>query len=76
MHTHTAISTQDDDEREVLRCIMSNSRLSEHFLALARDLDVLEPKAPEDVYKSHLAGACVQGAVNHSTGRTQAVFAV
>jgi len=26
-------------------------------LALARDLDVMEPKVPEDVYKSHLIGA-------------------
>ena len=42
--------------REELRAIMSNSLLSEHYLALARDLDVLEPKVPEDVYKSHLAG--------------------
>jgi hypothetical protein len=41
----------------VLREIISNSRLSEHFLALARDLDVMEPKVPEDVYKTHLTGA-------------------
>jgi hypothetical protein len=33
---------------------MSNTRLSERYLALARDLDVLEPKLPEDVYKMHL----------------------
>lgn len=33
---------------------MSNVKLSERFLALARDLDVLEPKVPEDVYKMHL----------------------
>lgn len=44
----------DDDLREALRAIASNSKLSEHFLALARDLDVMEPKVPEDVYKSHL----------------------
>ncbi len=36
--------------------IATRSKLSEHFLALARDLDVLEPKVPEDVYKSHLIG--------------------
>lgn len=49
---------QDDDERDVLREIISNSKLSEHFLALARDLDVMEPKVPEEVYKTHLTGAC------------------
>jgi len=32
----------------------SNVRLSERYLALARDLDVMEAKTPDDVYKSHL----------------------
>lgn len=39
--------------------IISNSKLSEHFLALGRDLDVMEAKAPEDVYKTHLVGVKV-----------------
>lgn len=34
--------------------IMSNSHLNTHFLNLARELDIMEPKTPEDVYKSHL----------------------
>ncbi|ETV80823.1 hypothetical protein H257_06289 [Aphanomyces astaci] len=34
---------------------IGNSELSDKFLALARDLDVLEPKTPEDIYKSHLS---------------------
>ncbi|KAJ1536393.1 proteasome regulatory particle base subunit [Nowakowskiella sp. JEL0078] len=42
--------TEDDD----LNNILSNAELSEQFYSLARDLDVLEPKAPEDIYKSHL----------------------
>lgn len=32
----------------------SNSRLPELYAALGRDLDVMEPKLPEDVYKMHL----------------------
>lgn len=40
--------------QETLKEIMSNGRLSEFFLSLARDLDVMEPKTPEDIYKSHL----------------------
>ncbi|GBG62353.1 hypothetical protein CBR_g30307 [Chara braunii] len=43
-----------DDEREVLQEIISNSKLSEGYLALARDLDVMEAKTPEDIYKAHL----------------------
>ena len=34
--------------------ILSNTKLSEKFLTLARDLDVMEPKLPEDIYKMHL----------------------
>ena len=32
----------------------SNTKLSEQYLSLARDLDVMEAKTPEDVYKMHL----------------------
>jgi hypothetical protein len=52
----TSTCLQDEAERDTLREIISNSKLSEHFLALARDLDVMEPKVPEDVYKTHLTG--------------------
>ena len=44
-----------DDEDEELNALCGNSKLSECFLNLARDVDVLEPKTPEDIYKSHLA---------------------
>ncbi len=40
----------DEEVREELRKINSNSRLSEMFLSLARDLDVMEPKSPEEVW--------------------------
>ena len=40
---------EDEDLREKVGGIISNSRLSERFLALARDLDVMEARAPEDV---------------------------
>ena len=39
----------DSDLREELRKINSNSRLSELYLALARDLDVMEAKTPDEV---------------------------
>jgi 26S proteasome regulatory subunit N1 len=56
-------AVEDDEAREALREIISNSKLSEHYLTLARDLDVMEAKLPEDVYKSHLTeGRAPQGA--------------
>ena len=44
------VETEDED----LLPILNNESLSEHFLALAKDLNVAEPKTPEDIYKSHL----------------------
>lgn len=41
----------DDDEREVCQEIINNSKLSEGYLSLARDIEVMEPKSPEDIYK-------------------------
>lgn len=44
-------NTDDDDD---LVELMSNSLRSNQFINLARELDIMEPKTPEDVYKSHL----------------------
>jgi 26S proteasome regulatory subunit N1 len=43
-----------ESEDENLQGIISNSKLSEHFKSLARDLDVMEPKHPNAIFKSHL----------------------
>ena len=42
------------ENSDTLKELMSNSRLNSTFINLARELDILEPKQPEDVYKSHL----------------------
>ncbi|KAF5744081.1 hypothetical protein HS088_TW08G00674 [Tripterygium wilfordii] len=57
-----------DEDREALQEIMNNTKLSEGYLTLARDIEVMEPKSPEDIYKAHLldgrasAGASVDSA--------------
>uniref|UniRef100_U5EY74 26S proteasome non-ATPase regulatory subunit 2 n=1 Tax=Corethrella appendiculata TaxID=1370023 RepID=U5EY74_9DIPT len=45
---------EEINDYEDLREIMSNAHLNNHFLNLGRELDIMEPKTPEDVYKSHL----------------------
>lgn len=63
-------AVEDDQLREALQEIISNSKLSEHFLALARDLDVMEPKTAEDVYKTHLVdGRAPSGAAAVDSAR-------
>jgi len=46
----TRFETEDDD----LFSIISYEGLSEHFRSLARDLDTLEAKTPEQIFKTHL----------------------
>lgn len=41
-------------EDEKLNEILRSSRQSEYFLKIAKDLDIIEPKTPEEIYKIHL----------------------
>ncbi|WJX91340.1 26S proteasome non-ATPase regulatory subunit 2 A [Trifolium repens] len=43
-----------EEDREILQDILNNSKLSEGYLTLARDIEVMEPKSPGDIYKEHL----------------------
>uniref|UniRef100_A0A0D6R055 26S proteasome non-ATPase regulatory subunit 2 homolog n=1 Tax=Araucaria cunninghamii TaxID=56994 RepID=A0A0D6R055_ARACU len=58
----------NEEQREQLQEIINNLKLSEGFLTLARDLEIMEAKTPEDIYKAHLidgrasAGASVDSA--------------
>ncbi|RXM99756.1 26S proteasome non-ATPase regulatory subunit 2, partial [Acipenser ruthenus] len=46
--------SEDVEDYEDLTEIMSNVQLNSNFLALARELDIMEPKVPDDIYKTHL----------------------
>ena len=43
---------EDDDELE--KATRGQEWMQNNFQVLAKQLDVLEPKLPEDIYKSHL----------------------
>jgi len=45
---------EEMDDYEDFTEILSNSHLNTHFLSLGRELDIMDPKTPEDIYKSHL----------------------
>mmetsp|Transcript_17190 Transcript_17190/g.44108 ORF Transcript_17190/g.44108 Transcript_17190/m.44108 type:complete len:912 (-) Transcript_17190:167-2902(-) len=64
----------DEDEREALLEIMSNSKLSEYYLMLARDLDVMEPKTPQDVYKNHLVDGSAPAGIDSAKQNLAATF--
>ncbi|KAK0641627.1 armadillo-type protein [Cercophora newfieldiana] len=56
------------EDQEVLECL-GNIRLPEHFKALGKELNILEPKTTEDIYKSHLESTRVAGLTNFDSAR-------
>lgn len=63
----------DDDEHaeedaEIAECL-SNLKLPDHFKALGKELNILEPKTTEDIYKSHLESSRVAGMTNFDSSR-------
>ena len=55
----------DPDE---LACL-NNAKLPEYFQTLAKELNILEPKMPEDIYKSHLESTRTAGLTNVDSAR-------
>jgi 26S proteasome regulatory subunit N1 len=51
-HNRSPHELEGEDE---LNELIGNGKLSEIFLAVAADMNVSEPKTPEDIFKSHLA---------------------
>lgn len=43
---------------------MSNAHVNDHFQSLARELDIMEPKTPEEVYKTWLEGLVLRPSYN------------
>jgi 26S proteasome regulatory subunit N1 len=43
----------ETDDQELMDCL-NNTYLPDHFKTLAKELNILDPKMPEDIYKTHL----------------------
>ncbi|MCJ1313356.1 proteasome regulatory particle base subunit [Agyrium rufum] len=57
----------EDDER-IAECL-GNMKLSEYFKTLGKELNILDPKVPEDIYKSHLESSRTAGLTNVDSAR-------
>ncbi|KAK8486481.1 hypothetical protein V6N11_045142 [Hibiscus sabdariffa] len=55
---------RNDDDRIHLQDIINNAKLSENYLTLARDMEVLEPKYLEDLHKAWSCQACAGSSVD------------
>ncbi|KAL2133895.1 hypothetical protein VTI74DRAFT_1460 [Chaetomium olivicolor] len=56
------------DDEDIVECL-GNVRLVDHFKALGTELNILEPKTTEDIYKSHLESGRVAGMTNFDSAR-------
>ncbi|KAH8602015.1 armadillo-type protein [Bisporella sp. PMI_857] len=63
-----ALPAESQEEQEIEECL-NNTKLPEHFKALAKELNILDPKSTEDIYKSHLESNRVAGLTNLDSAR-------
>ncbi|CAF9913785.1 proteasome regulatory particle base subunit [Imshaugia aleurites] len=54
---------------EKLVACLSNTKLPDYFKTLAKELNILEPKMPEEIYKSHLESTRTAGLTNVDSAR-------
>ncbi|KOS17843.1 26S proteasome regulatory subunit rpn-1 [Escovopsis weberi] len=52
-----------EEDRELYESL-HNLQLADHFKALGKELNILDPKSTEDIYKSHLESSRVAGMTN------------
>ena len=57
-----------EEDAEIAECL-SNTKLPDHFKSLAKELNILDPKTTEDIYKSHLESSRVAGLTNVDSAR-------
>lgn len=62
------VPSEAEEDQELLECL-SNTKLPDHFKSLAKELNILEPKMPEDIYKSHLESSRTAGLTNVDSAR-------
>jgi 26S proteasome regulatory subunit N1 len=58
----------DDDDPELQEC-MNNTRLPDYYKALGKELNILDPKTPDDIYKTHLESSRTAGLTNTDSAR-------
>jgi len=69
---------EDVEKDETLLDVLANRKQTDHFVHLATDLQVMEAKQPEDIYKSHLvdnrSGGVLPAAVDSARTNLAATF--
>ena len=65
---HLELDDETREDESIVDCL-SNLKLPTHFKSLGKELNILEPKSTEDIYKSHLESSRVAGLTNFDSAR-------
>lgn len=65
---HIWLDIDDEEDPELTECL-NNVHLSTHFRTLAKDINIIDPKMPEDIYKTHLESNRGGGLTNVDSAR-------
>ena len=60
--------SESEEDQAIVECL-SNEKLPNHFKSLGKELNILDPKMPEDIYKSHLESSRTAGLTNVDSAR-------
>lgn len=62
------LGEEGEDDEQLEECL-NNAKLPEHFKGLGRELNILDPKTTQDIYKSHLESSRTAGLTNLDSAR-------
>ena len=63
------LTDEEKEEDPELQECLDNAKLPDHFKSLGKELNILDPKVPEDIYKSHLESSRTAGLTNTDSAR-------
>ncbi|KAF2083439.1 26S proteasome non-ATPase-like protein regulatory subunit 2 [Saccharata proteae CBS 121410] len=65
---HFDLPESDEEDSDLAECL-NNTRLPDHFKALGKELNILDPKTPDDIYKTHLESSRTAGLTNTDSSK-------
>ncbi|KKK22821.1 26S proteasome regulatory subunit rpn-1 [Aspergillus rambellii] len=61
-------SPEDEEDQTFMDCL-NNTSIPKHFKSLGKELNILDPKMPEDIYETHLESSRGAGLTNVDSAR-------
>jgi len=66
----------EDEEDELLEECFNNTRLSDYYKTVGKELNILDPKTTQDIYKTHLESSRTAGLTNLDSARHNLASAI